>query len=237
MNWPGGTCFAPETLVDANGRRIMWAWVVGSPTTMSLPRVLSMESDGVMHINPAEELNALRVHAQSLKEQPVPSDASVVAEGVQGDCKELHVIMDPQQAGQCGVNVRCSPDGAEETVIAYEPSRKVLRIEMNKSSLNKSRMPKAYVMPWIAMPKGFESPEVSAQEAPFELKAGELLDLRIYMDHSILEVFANGRQCVTQRIYPTRDDSVGVAFFARTGSAKVKSLEAWDMSAMSLETK
>ena len=28
MNWPGGTCFAPESLVDAKGRRIFWAWVI-----------------------------------------------------------------------------------------------------------------------------------------------------------------------------------------------------------------
>ena len=237
MNWPGGTCFAPESLVDAKGRRIMWAWVVGSPSTMSLPRVLSMESDGILHINPPEELNTLRTRAQTLKEQAVPSDSTVVAEGIQGACKELHVTLDPQQATQCGVKVRCSPAGAEETVIVYEPSRKVLRIEMGKSSSDISRRPKAYVMPWVAMPKGFENPVVSFQEAPFELQAGEVLDLRIFMDHSILEVFANGRQCITQRIYPTRDDSVGVAFFARKGSAKMKSLEAWDMSALSLETK
>ncbi len=234
MNWPGGTCFAPESLVDAKGRRIMWAWVVGSPSTMSLPRVLSMESDGILHINPPEELNTLRTRAQALKEQAVPSDSTVVAEGIRGDCKELHVIMDPQQAAQCGVKVRCSSDGTEETVIAYEPSRKTLRIEMSKSSLDKKRMPRAYVMPWVFNPKGIENPVVSFQEAPFELKVGELLDLRIYLDHSILEVFANGRQCITQRIYPTRHDSVGVAFFARSGAAKVASLEAWDMNPTTL---
>ena len=40
------------------------------------------------------------------------------------------------------------------TVIAYEPSRKTLRIEMSKSSLDKNRMPRTYVMPWVFMPKG-----------------------------------------------------------------------------------
>jgi beta-fructofuranosidase len=47
----------------------------------------------------------------------------------------------------------------------------------------------------------------------------------------MLEVFANGRQCVTQRIYPTREDSLGVSLFARGGSALVRSLDAWDMAA------
>ena len=28
MNWPGGTFFAPESLVDGKGRRVFWAWVI-----------------------------------------------------------------------------------------------------------------------------------------------------------------------------------------------------------------
>lgn len=27
MNWPGGSCFAPESLEDNNSRRIFWAWI------------------------------------------------------------------------------------------------------------------------------------------------------------------------------------------------------------------
>ena len=71
---------------------------------------------------------------------------------------------------------------------------------------------------------------VTAQEAPFELLPGESLKLHIFLDRSVLEVFANGRQCVTQRIYPTRSDSIGVALFSRGRSVDVKSLDAWDMA-------
>ena len=71
---------------------------------------------------------------------------------------------------------------------------------------------------------------VTAQEAPFELLPGESLKLRIFLDRSVLEVFANERQCVTQRIYPTRGDSLGVTLFSRDGSVDVKSLDAWDMA-------
>ena len=56
---------------------------------------------------------------------------------------------------------------------------------------------------------------VDAQEAPFELAAGEGLELRIFLDRSVLEVFANGRQCITQRIYSTRADSLGVRLFSK----------------------
>jgi sucrose-6-phosphate hydrolase SacC (GH32 family) len=45
------------------------------------------------------------------------------------------------------------------------------------------------------------------------------------------EVFANDRQCVTQQIFPSRKDSLGVRISARGGAATVRTLEAWDMTA------
>ena len=71
---------------------------------------------------------------------------------------------------------------------------------------------------------------VAAQEAPFALAVGETLTLRVFLDRSVLEVFANGRQCITQRIYPSRSDSTGIALFSRGGSANVELLEAWPMA-------
>ena len=47
-------------------------------------------------------------------------------------------------------------------------------------------------------------------------------------------IFYNGRQCMTQRIWPTRDDSLRISFFARGGNVKVKSIESCDMSATKL---
>ena len=46
----------------------------------------------------------------------------------------------------------------------------------------------------------------------------------------MLEVFANDRQCVTQQVFPSRKDSLGVKIYARGGEAIVRTLEAWDMA-------
>ena len=32
MNWPGGQFFAPESLLDGKGRRLIWAWVTDPRT-------------------------------------------------------------------------------------------------------------------------------------------------------------------------------------------------------------
>ena len=49
------------------------------------------------------------------------------------------------------------------------------------------------------------------------------------LDPPVVEVFANGRQAVMRRIYPTRKDSVSVSLFANGAAAKVPTLEAWEM--------
>ena len=71
-------------------------------------------------------------------------------------------------------------------------------------------------------PKGIEA-------GPFALKEGEPLRLRVFVDKSVVEVFANDRQAVMRRIYPSRDDSVGVTLFSTGGPATVTTLEAWDL--------
>ena len=62
-----------------------------------------------------------------------------------------------------------------------------------------------------------------------QLQPREPLKLRIFIDRSVVEVFANGRQCMTQRIYPARRDSLGVALFSSGGNARCTALDAWDM--------
>ncbi|MBM3889812.1 MAG: hypothetical protein FJ388_11905, partial [Verrucomicrobia bacterium] len=66
--------------------------------------------------------------------------------------------------------------------------------------------------------------------APFALEPGELLTLRVFVDRSVVEVFANDRQAALRRIYPQRPDSVGVSVFANGGAAKVRQVKAWQMA-------
>ena len=60
-----------------------------------------------------------------------------------------------------------------------------------------------------------------AEIGPIEIKNGERLDLRVFVDRSIVEVSANGRQCLTIRAYPEREDSSGVTIFTRGGSTEL----------------
>jgi beta-fructofuranosidase len=53
------------------------------------------------------------------------------------------------------------------------------------------------------------------------------------LDHrSFIEVFINGRQCISTRVYPTRKDSVGVSLRAARNKARIKSIDAWQMKSI-----
>ena len=53
--------------------------------------------------------------------------------------------------------------------------------------------------------------------------------LRVFLDHSVLELFADDRRYIAQRIYPTHPDALDVKLFSRGGPTLIRSLSAWQM--------
>lgn len=237
MNWPGGRFFANDSFFDDQGRRILLAWVgeallverkkeLGWAGVMSMPRVLSLADDGTMRIKPIEEIEQLRINPKVHEDINLANGAELILEDISGDCLEIDLEIDPGSASQVGLKVRRSPQGEEETVIIFEPDSGKLILDVEKSSLDKD------VRYGTHRPHTAEGgDDIRVQRVPFELPAGETLKLRVFLDKSIIEVFGNDRQCVTQRIYPSRKDAVGVSLFCKGGSARILSLKAWDMTA------
>jgi beta-fructofuranosidase len=124
-----------------------------------------------------------------------------------------------------GVKVLCAPDGNEQTAISYLPGERKLQVDFRRSSLADDLQYGDYDP---AREEAFHTAGM-VQAAPFRLVAGEALELRVFIDRSVIEVFANGRQSLTQRVYPTRADSTAVRLFAVGGAARASVVEAWDM--------
>jgi beta-fructofuranosidase len=65
---------------------------------------------------------------------------------------------------------------------------------------------------------------------PLALAPGETLTVRVFVDRSVIEVFAHGRICKTIRSYHAPGDVLDVVrLIARGGSATVESLDIWEM--------
>jgi beta-fructofuranosidase len=213
--------YAPQSCTDAQGRRIIFGWVqegrsaeaqlaCGWSGVMSLPRVLSLGPRGQVCANPAPELAALRAGHTCCTDLEVPADQMVVLSDIAGDTLELQAEFAPAHGGRCGIVVRRSPDGAEQTRIVYDAALCQLIVDRTGSSLDLTTDRNLHI-------------------APLTLGPDEPLRLRMFLDRSVIEVFANERVSVTSRIYPTRADSVGVALLAEAAAARLIALDAWQM--------
>ena len=221
MTWVDNAFFAPESLLDDGGRRIMWAWIFdgreeatrrssGWSGTMCLPRVLWLGEDGALRLAPPEELQVLRYNERQLGPIEVPAEGEVAVEGVSGDSLELAIELEVGESSECGVTVCASPEGQERTDVFYDAQAKMLKIDTARASLG-------------------EGPK-SVEGGPLELAPGEPLRLRVFVDRSVVEVFANERQAVMRRIYPTRRDRREVTLFARGAGVRARAVTAWDMA-------
>jgi beta-fructofuranosidase len=108
--------------------------------------------------------------------------------------------------------VRCSADGAERTRIVYDRARQQLEIDRSQSSASAADQRDLY-------------------GGALALEAGESLTLRVFVDCSVIEVFANGRLCLTSRVYPA-ETSLGIGLFAQGGSVNVAAIDVWDMQSI-----
>jgi beta-fructofuranosidase len=217
--------YAPQTFQDAHGRRIMFAWLneqrsetaqkaSGWAGVMSLPRILTPRSDGKVGIVPAPELAQLRGEHYHLDETTLtpntPNALSAVPVTIPGDSLELVAEFEAKSASQLVLDVRRSPGGEEKTIISYDFDTQILTIDRALSSLDKD-----------------------TNKPPLRGIVGLLPDqrlrLHLFLDHSVLEVFANGWACFTTRIYPTRSDSMQLALSAVGGEVVLKSLDLWAM--------
>jgi beta-fructofuranosidase len=226
---------APSGFVDPQGRCIALWNMIGRIPILTLPRQLSVNWEAPrravdylnpLTIEPIEELKRLRFNPVEIGETMIPANGETVLEGVNGKAMELRIEIDPMKAREVGIHVLRSPDGREKTKIslfmqgwARNPNMRELMIDVTEASLS----------PGVQS----RSPEIG----PLYLEDGKALRLRVFIDRSVVEVFANGRQCLTLRTYPSLADSTGVSVFARGNEAKLVSLAAWQMRSIWPELK
>src|SRR5205085_2624035 len=122
--------YAPQTMVDASGRVLVWGWIqegssvesqraAGWSGVMSLPRVLSLHEDGALRIQPASELQKLR-REYFVYENPLigPDDPCDLTE-LKGDQFEIVAEFEVDTQSELSLMVRRSPYGFEQTQIFY----------------------------------------------------------------------------------------------------------------------
>lgn len=147
------------------------------------------EASGVMRtlgIRPAPQVNALR-------RQESPSMLKDIR-GIQSTTYEVSATFSNLSGTEkFTFNVRQSPDSAEVTTLTFDIANCRITVDRSRSSL---------------LNLGTSTPD----SGPFRLLPGEDLRVRLFVDVSLVEIYANDRFALTSRIYPSLETSVHTSY-------------------------
>jgi beta-fructofuranosidase len=189
-------------------------------------------------IEPAGDIESLRSNRQEMKNVKLPANKEVVLKNIKGNVMELNLEIDARMAPMIELNVLRSPGKQEFTRIAFFRGRGFNAVRQGlidppatgtqTANLNGSL---------ISIETSYASlhPDVNPrapETAPVLIDNDEPLKLRVFIDKSVVEVFVNGKQALAVRVYPSRNDSVGVSLMAQGQDSELKLMEAWQMKSI-----
>lgn len=211
----------PSGTVDEQGRAIVLniaqmkrdpqiSYDSGWDGNAGLPIVLFTHEDGQLGLKPIPELESLRgEHLIDLADVTI-DDANRRLRDVHGKMLEIQLRVRVPDGACCGVSFFRSGDGTEETTIYYDSRHRTFNIDRDRSSLNAT-----------VHQRGI-------QGGPLDLPDG-CLWLRVYLDHSMIEAYANELKSITSRVYPARDDSNGLRLRSTDHNLQIEKLDVWQM--------
>ncbi len=216
----GFNFYAPQTMEDAHGRRILFGWMPMDGIAlnkswagcMTIPRELRWIGNQ-LKIQPVEEMKLLRRNHLAIDKYEVTDDKLHKIEGIKGDCVELIVMYDLRgtSAREFGLCVRISEEGDEKTVIKYNKETKELQIDRTDSGRGD---------------KGVKSCHI-------EMNNEHILTLHLFLDRSTLELFINqGNYVMSGFIFPS-PYSQDIIFFSMDGTALIQSIDFWMLDSFS----
>ena len=207
--------FAPESVLTPDGRRVMWAWLVTPhedlrwKTLQSLPRELSLAGDGTLRIKPLRELESQRYEEETFRNveiemEPIHNggDQTFKLTDLEGDAYEIKATISREQATNKRFGlILFSNEKKSGLPVVIDPPSKTIRL--------------------------------GTVNAPFqvdELPSGEDVEIRIFIDKYLVEVFVNDRQAViaAHMDYKTNNGLYGYTYGAGT---TIKELKIWKIKA------
>jgi beta-fructofuranosidase len=223
-----GSFYAPKTQLDRHGNRILWGWIPESRPTaeysasgwaglMSLPRVLTIGSDGRLKISISPAVEKLRKHEQKLHLAPIKAgDKQMLSDQrLKEACGELLCVVKPSsEPFSLDLLDTTQPNDAPKDATTAVTSQ-VSFLSVRYSHANPGEL------------------VVDQQRLPIHLEASEPLELHIYVDGSVIELFVNNQSASTKRFYYPGPAAPEIAVSVTGNVAEIHRLSLWQLSPIS----
>lgn len=204
MSWNGNQFFAPESMLTKDGRRVMWAWLLNVPVAPGGIQSLPRELE--LPKDGVLRIRPLRELAKLRYEEKTESNITVKS----GTAYQLKNV---------------ASDAVELKLKFKAPLAKEFGIDVlcDKDGKNGLR---------ITLNAKDKTLKVGPVIAPFALKDGEDLTLRVFIDKNLVEVFANDRQAVMNAPKLISLDNTGARLFSVGSDVQVESVTSWKMKSV-----
>ena len=198
--------YATNTIFDDDGRCILLGWGRGFAADrgwngcLATPRTLTVGVDGHPRQVPIAEVESLRDKHHSYTDLSAESETHLL--DLRGNTLELEIAFDVS-----GIDAQ---SGA--------------KVGVNLCRSNDGERSIAVVWDGQAL-------SVAGIAVPLALQEGEsTLALRILLDRSLLEVFANDGRVAVTRVIDASPEDVGIELVAQGKGVSVKSVDAWEIT-------
>jgi len=207
VDW--GFYYAAKTMLDADGNRILWGWISEARPDAEL---IAAGWAGAMSLP-----RVLTLNARKELETQVSGRADIL--------RTNHVAItssqNPNSRRKILDELRIHDLSAELKLELRPAGDFTLRLQSDAGDF-------AFIS-YAAQPSGRQL-RVNAVTAPLSGTEDSPLQLHLYLDGSVLEVFANGTTALTARIYKNHSSSLRLKL---EGNAELTSLDLWQMKPIS----
>ena len=152
------------------------------------------------------KLRDLKSEVSLANREIVPGMSNNIPE-FQGNQAELAISVMADAGSKFNLQVLKNPDGSEFTSVLFDLERNVIGLDRRFSTLSSAT--KDY------------------RESSYTFDPAKAIDIRVFIDHSIVEVFVNRTEAFSFRVYPSLEQSKNLDLTVSKGKATIKSLSAW----------
>lgn len=216
MSFVDNALFAPEAVRTADGRLVVFNWLrdnrdddlqrelgKGWSGIHALPREILLGDDGTLRIRPLTELAKLRVGAETVT---ATARRNTALSPVMPRHCELQITQRSDGKGRIGVRIFYGP--RSYTDVYADLGAGELVIDTMHSGTRGRRV---------------------TDRAPLAVGRGQTVELRVFSDGCVLEVFANSVQAMTRQMFPCSSRDVRIV--CRNQTSEAAAVTVYDMVA------
>jgi beta-fructofuranosidase len=202
-----GAYYAAKSMLDRHGRRVLWGWIperrpeksyraAGWAGVMSLPRILSLAPDGSLRMEPAPAVEVLRRGHVHTGGMSASKDQDSLT------AMRIHNL-----AAELQVELIPERSGSFLLQLLLDRGEPFAEVGYKRENLGREL-------------------RLNRTHASLPRRAGDPIMLRLFLDGSVLELFANAVTTITERVYTVPQGPLRIVLQGQVG---VNSVDLWQM--------